>query len=131
MITEQNKLTLDIKGTFEVAIARNRVRQGAAALKLPLMLQARASAAITTIVELVLFQSKVSKRELKLVVLFHTEQAQQGIEFQFFAPFRSDILKHITVAEWQLQQACDELEISQHGSFDHVTMRIWSRRQNS
>src|SRR5215204_1781354 len=131
MITEQNKLTLDIKGTFEVAIARNRVRQGAAALKLPLMLQARASAAITTIVELVLFQSKSNKRELKLVVLFHAEQAQQGIEFQFFAPFRSDILKHITVAEWQLQQACDELEMSEHGSFDHVTMRIWSERKNS
>ena len=130
MSSEDEKLTLDIKGTFEVAIARNRLRQISTSHRLPLMLQARASAALTSAAELVLFQSHTKNRQLKLVVHIHSGENLQGIEFQFFAPIRSDIMKHLPSAEWQLQQACDEFEMSQHGSFDHVIMRLWARRKN-
>jgi hypothetical protein len=129
MSSEDDKLTLDIKGTFDIAIARNRLRQAATSQRLPLMLQARASAALTNAAELVLFQSDTKIRQLKLVVYIHPKQDSQGIEFQFFAPFRSDIMKFLPSAEWQLQQACDEFEMSQHGSFDHVIMRLWARRK--
>jgi hypothetical protein len=131
MKDEENKLTLDIIGTFEVAIARNRLRQTAARYRLPLTLQARAAATITSIAELVLFQTEANNRQLKLVIFIHHETEQKGIEFQFFAALRSSINKHSSSAEWQLSQACDEFEISQHGSFDHLIMRLWARRKDS
>lgn len=131
MNDEAYKLNLDITGTFEVAIARNRLRQAAASQQIPLMLQARAAAALTSIAELVLFRSESKNRQLKLVVFIHAEKDAQGIEFQFFAPLRNDIMKHLSTAEWQLQQACDEFEMSVHGSFDHIIMRLWTRRKSS
>ena len=131
MKDEDSKLTLDINGTFEVAIARNRLRQAAARYRLPLILQARAAATITSIAELVLFQTAANNRQLKLVAFIHHEIEKQGIEFQFFAALRSSINKHSPSAEWQLTQACDEFEISQHGSFDHLIMRLWAQRKQS
>lgn len=131
MSTEPQKLTLDIAGTFEVAIARNRLRQAAAGYQIPLVLQARAAAALTSIAELVLFGSVGKNRQLKLVVYVHPEKDAQSIEFQFFAPLMSDIMKYNSTAEWQLQQACDEFEMSAHGSFDHIVMRLWTRRKTS
>jgi hypothetical protein len=131
MNADENKLTLDITGTFEIAIARNRLRQAASKYRLPLALQARAAAAITSIAELVLFQTETNNRQLKLVVFLHHDKEVQGIEFQFFAPLRNSINKHSPIAEWQLMQACDEFEISQHGSFDHLIMRLWARRKPS
>jgi hypothetical protein len=153
MNSENTKLTLDINGTFEVAIARNRLRKAASQHDLPLMLQARATAALTSITEVVLFQSGGKNRDLKLVVLVHSHPDQQGVEFQFFAllhnetikegampeqilPYGHDELgmgqsrpiKQATDAEGQFAKVCDELNISQHGSFDHVIMRLWTWR---
>jgi hypothetical protein len=130
MTSEGTKFTLEITGTFEVAMARNRLRQAASAERLPLMLQARAAAAITRVAELVLFHGDVKNRQLKLVVLIHSASEPQGIEFQFFAPFRIHYPQDVQVAEWQLEQACDELEMTEHGSFDYVIMRLWARRKN-
>lgn len=129
-MSQDSKLILEIKGTFEIAIARNRLRQLTSKYRFPLMLQARAAAALTCVAEMILFHSDTKNRQLHLSIIVHDEAESQEIEFQFLAPLSSEISAEVGVAQWQLENACDELKISNRGVNDFVTMRLWVRRKS-
>lgn len=123
----RDHLTVVIEGTFDVAIARNRLRQLADRFDLPTVLRARAAAAITTACEAALFKAQNKVAKLELTIWIVKEQSRQGVKLEFRAPFRSQIAVHNPGADVQLQRACDNLQINKDGDQDLITMAIWAR----
>jgi hypothetical protein len=124
----EDRMTIEVTGTFDIAVARNRLRQLADRFYLPTVLRARASAAITTICELVLFRTNVPENKFHLTMIVLNDDTQKGVEFQFLAPLTTEIVQHFVVAEWQLERACDELVVSNRGHNDFIIMRLWAKR---
>ena len=118
-------IEVDIKGTFDVAVARNQLRKISENIQLPTILRARSAAVISTVSELVLFKSTGDTPQLRLSISFIETNDKSGVEFECIAPFTNDIAKNFPVAEWQLERICDELDIKQHGSDDLLTIRLW------
>lgn len=129
VMTDHDHITIELKGTFDVAVARNRLRQLGDRHRLSTMLRARTSAAITTVAEMALFKAseRTTKLQLTMVVL-NEDGKNPGIALQFVAPFTNDIFVNYSYAQWQLERACDEIEIDNRGKFDFVTMFLWSKR---
>jgi hypothetical protein len=121
------QITLQIRSTFDVAIARNRLRQFSVAQTLPTILQARASAAITTIAELALFKTRQVQPQLRLTMGLVNDQ-RKGIKFMFDAPFYKDICQSFAIAEWQLQRVCDEYHIESYETFDRIQLYLWCKQ---
>lgn len=122
-------LVLHISGTFDVAVARNQLRKFAAKHKLPSLLRARAAAATTTIASVILFRSSDYNASLELTVTLVEDDGIEGVKFEFNAALTDDINKRFVVSEWQLERACDEINISNHGDHDQVMMTIWMKRR--
>ena len=122
-----DRITIDVTGTFDIAVARNRLRQLADAFQLPTVLRARAAAAITTIAELVLFRCNAPQTKFQLTIMV-LDDVLQGIEFQFVAPLTTEIVRQYVVAEWQLERACDEMVVSNRGQNDFIIMRLWAKK---
>jgi hypothetical protein len=123
-------ITLQIRSTFDVAIARNRLRHLGTAQNLPTLVQARASAAITTIAELVLYKTRQTNPLLTLTLRL-VNQERRGLEFIFDAPFYREICPIFAIAEWQLQRACDEYRIDRFEMFDRIYLYLWCKRSPS
>jgi hypothetical protein len=123
----RDHLTVAIEGTFDVAIARNRLRQLADRFDLPTVLRARAAAAITTACETALFKVQNTRARVDLTITIVKEKTRQGVKLEFHAPFRSQIAVQNAGADVQLQRACDNLQIQQDGDLDLITMSIWAR----
>lgn len=121
-------LDLCIKGTFDIAVARNRLRRTADANHWPPIMRARISAAMTTLAEIVMYKGRSQPEQVMLKVMVINNGVQQGLEFQCLAPFKSDISQHYAVAHWQLERACDDLIIENQGAEeDLITMRVLAR----
>lgn len=121
----RDHLTVTIEGTFDVAVARNRLRQLADRFDLPTVLRARAAAAITTACEAALFKTPHPNSRIELTIQVLQENAKRGIQLVFHAPFRSD-----DNAEGQLQRACDCLKVEHVSGRDMITMSIWARERD-
>lgn len=125
MAQDNVSVSVDIAGTFDIAVARNRIRQLADQHQLPTILRARASAAITTIAELTLFKCDTLGRSLHLTMTILNDTPIRGIEFQFLAPLTTEISHNLVVAQSHLERTCDELIIKNRGQYDFIIMKLW------
>lgn len=122
-------LTLKMTGTYEIALARNQLRNYAAQHEILPLLRARSAAAITIIASVILFKSSDSNPTLELEVRPLEDDEVEGIEFQFYANLTHDISKRFVIAEMQLERVCDEIGITNRGDHDLVVMKIWAKRR--
>jgi hypothetical protein len=120
----RDHLTVAIEGTFDVAVARNRLRQLADRFELPTVLRARAAAAITTACEAALFKAQTHQSRIELAIHIIQDQARQGVKLEFHTP-REDAANN--QVNGQLERACDCLEIRRDGDQNLISMAIWAQ----
>src|SRR5262245_35549783 len=102
MMSEQ----LSISGTFDVALARQRLRKLADEHAWPNLLRVRATAALTALVEVLYFHRLHPQDALRIAISIPAAD-KPGIEFCSEVPFTS-ICARYAVARWHIERACDE-----------------------
>jgi hypothetical protein len=114
---------VSIGGTFDVALARQRLRKLADAHNWPNLLRVRATAALTALVEVLYFR-RINPQDALHIIISVLPAGKPGVEFHIEAPF-TEICTRYAVARWQIERACDELVVQSNSGLEHVTVKVW------
>lgn len=122
-------LVLPITGTFDIAVARNKMRKVAEQYNWPPAFRARASAALTVLAELVLFAHYPHANSLLLNINVLERGGQLGIEFVCDTSSSANGLFNSlsNPARSQLERASDELDFCTGNGTNQITVRVWTR----
>ena len=120
----RDHLTVAIEGTFDVAVARNRLRQLADRFELPTVLRARAAAAITTACEAALFKAQTHQSRIDLTIHIIQDHTRQGVKLEFHTPREDTPNQQV---DNQLERACDCLQVHRDGDQNMISMAIWAQ----
>jgi hypothetical protein len=121
---------IQIAGTFDIAVTRQHIRRLSEELQWPASLRLRAIAALTALVETLYFKDRQRAEPLVVYISVLERDEIFGIEFYTDTDFEI-VNRQFPVARWQLERVSDELEIENHGDYDHIVMRVWPNGRGS
>jgi hypothetical protein len=119
---------IQIRGTFDIALARQHLRKLSEELRWSPTLRMRAIAAFTALAELAHFKDRQHEGPSMIYVQVLEENQVQGVEFHTHTNLEM-ISREYPVARWQLERVSDELEIDASKSLQHVVVRVWANRK--
>jgi hypothetical protein len=123
-------LELNIKGTFDIALSRQQLRKASDLHHWSPQLRLQSVVALTSMAEVLFFKRQSNSNmadSLNIYIELVEVDGVQGIEFHAETDF-GEISRHYGVARWQLERACDQLEIHHLGDHcDHIVMRLFTK----
>jgi hypothetical protein len=117
--------TLPIKGTFDIAMARNFLRQTAQGYNWPPQFRARASAALSALAELGLFAQPSNGSGFNLCIDILERGGIHGIECSCEIRRITQTDNFANYARLQLERASDEVEFKQLAEMQQIKARVW------
>ena len=119
---------IHIRGTFDIALARQHLRKLSEELQWSPTFRMRATAAFTALAELAHFKDRQHQGPSVVYVQVLEENRVQGVEFHADTNLEM-ISREYPVARWQLERVSDELEVDEGKSIQHIVMRVWANRK--
>lgn len=118
-------MQIQIGGTFDMAVTRQRIRKLSDECQWSSMLRLRVIAAFTALAETLYFREHQREAPLTVSLCILKEGRRDTIEYHVDVNFE-EIRKRFPVAHWRLERVSDDLLIKNCGDYDHITMIIWS-----
>lgn len=116
---------IQIRGTFDIALARQHLRKLSEEFQWSPTFRMRAIAAFTALAELAHFKDRQHQGPSVVYVQVLEENQVQGVEFHAHTNLEM-ISREYPVARWQLERVSDELEVDEGKSIQHIVMRVWA-----
>ena len=116
---------IQIRGTFDIALARQHLRKLSEELQWSPTFRMRAIAAFTALAEIAHFKDRQHEGSSMVYVQVLEENQVQGVEFHAHTNLEM-ISREYPVARWQLERVSDELEVDEGKSLQHIVMRVWA-----
>lgn len=125
-MTEQDtSIMIQIGGTFDMAVTRQRIRRLSDEFQWSSMLRLRVIAAFTALAETLYFREHQREIPLTVNLCIFKDERRDTIEYHVDVNFE-EIRKRFPVAHWRLERVSDDLVIKNSGEIDHLVLRIWS-----
>jgi len=122
-------VSIEITGTYNVAVARQHLRKLSEELHWSQTLLLRAIAAFTALAETAHFKDR---RREHLVVYIEAIEREKAHGIEFSADADLDIIsRDYPAARWQLERVSDEFEINRRGNTDHIVIRVLATEKRS
>jgi len=121
---------LQIASTFDMALTRQTLRKLLDERHWHPTLRIRSIAAITALAEILYFKRSKAQDQLDIHIELINYHDRRGLEFHVEGCFH-DVPMSNPVIKFQLERACDELEVWQFGQGHHVVLRLWEGNTRS